>query len=196
MSKNLKIILASTSERRISIIKQLGISNFEVVKPNFNENCFESNKFITKHVLEKAFMKASSVIKRFKEENFLVISGDTEVYRSGMIFTKSNSEKKVKNYLESLSGKKHFVFGGICVISSCGVVSKKCVKSEVYFDRIPKNELLNKALIKEGLGKSGGYAIQGIASKFVRKIRGSYSNIVGLSIYDLNLILGSFGFKN
>ena len=71
MSKNLKIILASTSERRISIIKQLGISNFEVVKPNFNENCFESNKFITKQVVEKAFMKASSVIKSFKKKNFI-----------------------------------------------------------------------------------------------------------------------------
>ena len=58
------------------------------------------------------------------------------------------------------------------------------------------NEINNKILLEEGVGKAGGYAIQGLASKFVKKIKGSYTNVVGLSLSDLYLMLKGMGFKN
>ena len=95
-----------------------------------------------------------------------------------------------------MSGKKHFVYSGICVIGPTGQVFKRFVQTEVYFDRIPNSEFSNKLLINEGVGKAGGYAIQGLAGKFVRKIRGSYSNVVGLSLNHLYKILINIGLKN
>ena len=73
---------------------------------------------------------------------------------------------------------------------------KKLVKTEVFFKHISNNEINNKMLIEEGIGKAGGYAIQGFASKFVKKIKGSYTNVVGLSLSDLYLMLKGMGFKN
>ena len=70
------------------------------------------------------------------------------------------------------------------------------VKTEVFFNSISKEELNDKKLIEEGLGKAGGYAIQGLAAKFVKKIKGSYTNVVGLSLSDLYLMLRGLGFKN
>ena len=126
----------------------------------------------------------------------IVISADTEVFRCGKVFSKCFSKDGVKNYLSQLSGRKHLVFGGICVIDQSGNIHKRLVKSEVYFDFISNKELSNPVLLDEGMGKAGGYAIQGMAGKFVKKIRGSYSNVVGLCLNSLYKILINIGFKN
>ena len=81
-------------------------------------------------------------------------------------FQKLIQELKVKEYLSKLSGRRHFVYGGITVISSKKQISKKSVKTEVFFNNILNNEINNKMLVEEGVGKAGGYAIQGLASKF------------------------------
>ena len=82
------------------------------------------------------------------------------------------------------------------MISPDGQISKKSVKTEVFFNNIPNNEINNEMLVQEGIGKAGGYAIQGLASKFIKKIKGSYTNVVGLSLSDLYLMLKGMGFKN
>ncbi|MBS91466.1 MAG: septum formation inhibitor Maf [Rickettsiales bacterium] len=196
MSENQKIILASSSKRREQLLKQLGIKNFKIVKPKFSEENYKNDLPITKKVVQFSYLKAKSVIEKSTDKNLIIISGDTEVYRCGKTFSKTFSHKKVKEYLISLSGRKHYVLGGICVIDPKGNVFKKLVKTEVYFNKISLQELKNEPLINEGKGKAGGYAIQGYAAKFVKKIRGSYSNVVGLSISDLYLILKGIGFKN
>ena len=89
------------------------------------------------------------------------------VIRAGKIFHKTNSISEIKSYLQTLSGRKHFVYGGLCVMNTKGKISKRLVKTEVYFNRISCKELEDKTLINEGIGKSGGYAIQGLAGKFV-----------------------------
>ena len=196
MISDKKIILASTSERRINLLKQLGVSDFDVIKPNFDEDKYEYDHPVSKKVVSFSYFKANSILNEIKKKNKIIISGDTEVFRSGKVLSKCKSKEQVKDYLSYLSGKKHYVFGGICVINSNGSVSKKLVQTEVYFDKIPKDEIHNDVLLNEGLGKAGGYAIQGIAGKFVRKIRGSYTNVVGLSINHLYKILIGIGFKN
>ena len=143
MISDKKIILASTSERRINLLKQLGVSNFEVIKPNFDEDKYEYDYSVSKKVFSFSYFKANSILNEIKKKNKIIISGDTEVFRNGKVLSKCKSKEQVKDYLLYLSGKKHYVFGGICVINFNGIVSKKLVKTEVYFDKIPKDEIHN-----------------------------------------------------
>ncbi len=196
MNSENKIILASSSPRRARLLKQLGIKKFETIDHFYDEKKIDPNLSVGKMVVKLSQLKAQSVLKKNKKFKGFIISGDTEVYRCGKIFSKTNKEIQVKEYLNNLSGRKHFVYGGITVISSCGKISRRIVKTEVFFNHISKQELNDENLIKEGLGKAGGYAIQGLASKFVRKIKGSYTNVVGLSLSDLYLMLKGLGFKN
>ena len=130
------------------------------------------------------------MFQKIENKKFFIISGDTIVYRSKKIFEKTDKKEIVKKYLEELSGRRHKVYGGICIISPKGIISKRLVTTEVFFNKIPKHEY-DEGLLNEGKNKAGGYSIQGQASKFVKKIRGSYTNIVGLSLSDVyNMLLG------
>ena len=196
MYKKNKIILASSSKQRQVLLRQLGINNFKVMSPIFDEDNYKVKLPITKKVVELSYLKANSIKTNCKITNEIIISADTEVFRCGKVYSKCHSKDDVKNHLSQLSGRKHFVYGGICVIDCSGNIYKRLVKSEVYFDLLPNNELYNPLLLNEGIGKAGGYAIQGIAGKFIRKIKGSYSNVVGLCLNNLYKILINIGFKN
>ncbi len=191
-----KIILASSSKRRENLLRQINIKNFDIIKPNFDEDGFSEKISVTKKVIEFSYRKAKSVFKKIKHNNFIIISADTEVFRCGNTYSKCKSKNEVKNCLLQLSGRKHLVFGGICLINSSGSISKKLVSTEVFFEKIPLHDLNNKELLNQGIGKAGGYAIQGLAAKYVKKIRGSYTNVVGLSLNHLNKMLEGLGFKN
>ena len=196
MYKKNKIILASSSKQRQELLRQLGINNFEVISPTFDEDNYKVKLPITKKVVELAYLKANSIKTNCENTDKIIISADTEVFRCGKLYSKCNSKDDVKNHLSQLSGRKHFVYGGICVIDGSGRIYKKLVKSEVYFDLLSSNDLSNPVLLNEGIGKAGGYAIQGIGGKFIRKIRGSYSNVVGVCLNSLYKILINIGFKN
>ena len=137
-------------------MKQLNLKNFEIIDPQFNENKVKKDIPISKLVVELSNYKAQSALKKLKKFDGFIISGDTEVYRCKKIFSKTSSEAKVKEYLTELSGRKHFVYGGITVISSKGQISKKLVKTEVLFNKISQDELNDMLLINEGIGKAGG----------------------------------------
>ena len=87
-----------------------------------------------------------------------------------------------------MSARKHLVLGGICVIFPSGKLVRKFVKTEVIFNRIKDFEITN-AILEDGIGRSGGYAIQGYGAKFVKKIKGCYTNVVGISIPELYKII-------
>ena len=196
MKTALKIILASSSPRRKKLLEQLGIKNFKVVKHKIDEKLISNSMTTSKIPTHLAYLKAKSVRESKKHKESLIISADTIVSRCGRIFNKTDDVKKIRNYLKELSGRKHNVYGGMCVISPSGEIIKRLVKTEVYFKKISENELNNSKLLIEGKGKAGGYAIQGYGCRFVRKIRGSYTNVVGLSIVELNEILETFVFRN
>ena len=189
-----KIILASQSKRRIELINLLGFKDIVYKNHKVDEEDFKWRKPYSKSVLDLSELKARS-IKTTNNENSVVIAGDTMVIRAGKIFHKTSSLSKIKSYLQTLSGRKHFVLGGICVIAPNGNISKRVVKTEVFFKKIGKKDLHDQYLLEEGRNKAGGYAIQGYASCLVSKIKGSYSNVVGLSIYHLLLMLKGLGWS-
>ena len=182
-----KIILASNSKRRIELIDLLGFKNIVYENHKVNEENFRWKKPYSKSVLDLSELKARS-IKTKNNENSVIIAGDTMVTRAGKIFHKTNSINEIKSYLQTLSGRKHFVYGGLCVLSTSGKVFRKFSKTEVYFNKILDNEI-TKQVLEDGLGKAGGYALQNFGSRFVKKIRGCYTNVIGISIPELYKIL-------
>ena len=196
MYKKNKIILASSSKQRQELLRQLGINNFKVISPTFDEDNYKVKLPITQRVVELAYLKANSIKLNSEITDEIIISADTEVFRCGKVFSKCHSKEDVKIHLSQLSGRKHCVYGGICVIDCSGNTYKRLVKTDVYFDFISKHDLSNPLLLNEGVGKAGGYAIQGMGGKFIKKIRGSYSNVVGLCLNSLYKILINIGFKN
>ena len=182
-----KIILASQSKRRIDLINLLGLENIVCESHKVDEENFKWKKPYSKSVLDLSELKARS-IKTTNNENSVVIAGDTAVIRAGKIFHKTNSLSEVKSYLQTLSGRKHFVYGGLCVLSTSGKAFRKFSKTEVYFNKILDNEI-TKQILEDGVGKAGGYALQNFGSRFVKKIRGCYTNVIGMSIPELYKIL-------
>ena len=181
-----KIILASQSKRRIELMNLLGLKNIVCENHKVDEENFKWKKPYSKSVLDLSELKARSI--KTNNENSVIIAGDTMVIRAGKIFHKTNSVSKIKSYLQTLSGRKHFVYGGLCVLSTSGKVFKKLSKTEVYFNKILDNEI-TKQVLEDGLGKAGGYALQNFGSRFVKKIRGCYTNVMGISIPELYKIL-------
>ena len=182
-----KIILASQSKRRIELINLLGLKNIEYENHKVDEDSFKWKKPYSKSILDLSELKARS-IKTKNNENSIVIAGDTIVIRAGKIFHKTSSMSQIKSYLQTLSGRKHLVYGGLCVLSTSGKAFRKFSKTEVYFNRILDNEI-TKQVLEDGVGKAGGYALQNFGSRFVKKIRGCYTNVIGLSIPELYKIL-------
>ena len=184
------IILASSSPRRLELLKNLGLKKIKVIKPIVNEKNFLEKSSLKKSVRNVAIQKALYVRKSCKDfkEDVTVIAGDTLVFRAGRILHKAESKDIVKTYLKYLSTRRHKVYGGICIISKEGKIFSKVVVTEIFFEKLEQIDMSEK-LLEEGIGKAGGYAIQGIASKFIRKIKGSYTNVVGLSIPEVYKIL-------
>ena len=182
-----KIILASHSKRRIELINLLGLKNIVYENHKVDEENFKWKKPYSKSVLDLSELKARS-IKTKNNENSVIIAGDTMVTRAGKIFHKTNSVSEIKSYLKALSGRKHFVYGGLCVLSKSGKAFRKFSKTEVYFNKILDNEI-TKQVLEDGVGKAGGYALQNFGSRFVKKIRGCYTNVIGISIPELYKIL-------
>ena len=182
-----KIILASQSKRRIELINLLGLTNIVCESHKVDEKNFKWKKPYSKSVLDLSELKARSV-KTTNNKNSVVIAGDTMVIRAGKIFHKTNSVIEIKSYLQTLSGRKHFVYGGLCVLSTSGKAFRKFSKTEVYFNKILDSEI-TKQVLEDGVGKAGGYALQNFGSRFVKKIRGCYTNVIGMSIPELYKIL-------
>ena len=185
--ENRKIILASQSKRRIELINLLGFKDIVYENHKVDEEDFKWRKPYSKSVLDLSELKARS-IKTKNNENSVIIAGDTMVTRAGKIFHKTNSINEIKSYLQTLSGRKHFVYGGLCVLSTSGKAFRKFSKTEVYFNKILDNEI-TKQVLEDGVGKAGGYALQNFGSRFVKKIRGCYTNVIGMSIPELYKIL-------
>ena len=175
----------------MNLLKKIKIEPHEIIPHNINEKNYSDLSPI-KMVKKLSYEKAMNVKKKTQNNKF-ILSADTTVARGNKVFEKTNDKNLIKEYLNQLSGRKHIVYGGICVIAPDGFLSTRVVKTEVFFRRLFKNDFNDKDLINEGIGKAGGYAIQGYGASLVSKIKGSYFNVVGLSIFDVLLMLKGLG---
>ncbi len=180
-------ILASASPQRFDLLSKVGLKPDLVVPSNIDESILK-NEIPIKYVKRMAKLKVSSVAKHYP--NSLVLAADTIVLRGKKILLKPKSELDAKIFLELLSGNWHYVYSSIA-ISFKNIVKCKVIKTRIHFKRLSNQELNAYLKSKEWVDKAGGYAIQGKASAFISELRGSYDNVVGLSIFDLKCLLDS-----
>lgn len=143
-------------------------------------------------VLRLAKAKAAAVAKN--HVGCFVLAADTTVALGRRILGKPENESEARKFLELMSGRNHRVYGGIAVVTPAGKMVARAVETTVKFKHLSKSEMDAYIASGEWQGKAGGYGIQGKAAAFVASINGSYTNIVGLSIYDIMNILNGNGY--
>lgn len=182
---NRKIILASGSPRRKELLEKMGLT-FEIVKSEFDESSIDY-KNPKKLVMKLAESKADEVSKRNDmTSDSLIISADTIVVFKNEILGKPKDDLDAMRMLKLLNNQKHQVYTAMCIIDM-KKMSKKVVlsKSDVFFDKISDEKIMDYVKSGEPSDKAGAYAIQGDGSVFIKKINGDYFSIMGLSVNQL-----------
>jgi septum formation protein len=166
------LILASQSPRRSELLRNAGIP-VEVIPAEVDESV-EPGEAPEHYVCRIARDKARAV------RGELVLGADTVVVAQGEILGKPVDEEDAARMLRLLSGRDHLVVTGICVKGRETVVDHETTR--VWFAELTLREIREYVASGEPMDKAGGYAIQGLASRFVERIEGSYSNVVGLPV--------------
>lgn len=174
----MKIILASGSPRRKEILKNLGL-NFDIIKPSIEEISSKTNP--ESYVKDLAYKKGLSVCHEVLDKEILIISADTIVSLEDKILEKPKTEEEAYRMLSHLSGKKHQVYTAVCFFHH-DVYSLFSEKTDVYFKKLTRKDILHYIKTGEPMDKAGAYGIQGKGEFLVEKINGSFSNVVGLPI--------------
>ena len=187
-----KLIPASASPRRLSLLASAGV-NPDKVEPADIDESIARNETGSHLVKRLALSKAKYVYER--NPNNFIIGADTIVSAGRRLMGKPSDSDNARAYLKQLSGRRHRVYGGICVISPEGNSSLKSISTFVRFKRLTPAEIDAFILTGQWKDKAGGYAIQGLAGSFVLSINGSYTNIVGLDIASAIAMLTGLGFK-
>ena len=183
------LILASASPRRRDLLAQIGIVPDRVVPPDLDETRLK-NELPEAHAKRLAIEKARSVAAA--NPGCFVLAADTVVGLGRRILPKAEDEATARRCLEALSGRRHRVIGGVCLIAPDGTVRTRLVTSVVAFNRLAEADIRAYLASGEWRGKAGGYAIQGRAAAYIRFVSGSYSNVVGLPLFEtFNLLTGA-----
>ena len=179
MKENETIVLASASPRRQELLRQIGCG-FRVVVSDAEEL---SGDGISPEQLavENARRKAEDVAAK-EGGNAPVLGADTVVAVDETILGKPKDETDAVRMLRLLSGRQHFVYTGIA-LAYRGEVYGDVVRTEVWVDELSEKEIDAYIATGEPMDKAGAYAVQGIAAKFIPRIDGSFSNVVGLPLH-------------
>ena len=184
------LILGSSSPRRLDLLRQVGIEPDKVIAAEINESVRSREKPI-------AYVKRMSLEKSLCVKNNALdylISADTIVVVGSRIIGKPKNIDDAYQCLQLLSGRRHRVYSAVTV-SQLEKKLTEIVCTFVQFKHLSKLELDFYLSSNEWQGKAGAYAIQGLASRFIRKINGSYSNVVGLPVLETLNLLSGLGYK-
>ncbi len=189
--KNNHLILASASPRRKELLAQIGINLTpeQIIPADINEDALPG-ELPARLALRLSAAKA----KALNPDGQYIIAADTVVACGRRILPKAQTLDQARKCLELLSGRRHHVYGGICVITPDGRVHTRLCDTIVKFKRLTSGEVNHYLKSNEWQGKAGGYAIQGLAASFIPFIQGSYSNVVGLCLYNTTQILTGTGY--
>jgi septum formation protein len=187
-----RLVLASASPRRFELLRQIGLEPNEVDAADVDESPLkdETPRRLAQRL---AADKAEAVAARHGES--YVLAADTVVALGRRVLPKAESADQVGACLQLLSGRAHRVLTGLCVIAPGGRRARRLVESRVHFKRLTPADIERYLNTGEGLGKAGGYGVQGRAGAFVTALQGSYSGVVGLPLYETANLLGGLGYR-
>ena len=180
------LVLASASPRRLDLLRQVGLEPAEIDPADIDETPF-ARELPRAYALRMAKAKLLAVACR--HPGAVVLAADSVVVCGRRILPKAESEAVARACLKLLSGRRHRVLGGIAVGRADGAVRTRLVETVVRFKRLEAAELDDYLGCGEWRGKAGGYAIQGRAARFIAFVAGSYSNVVGLPLFETVALL-------
>ena len=189
-----KLVLASASPRRVTLLAQVGIEP-DALRPSSIEEAPGKGEMPRSLVTRLARAKAEEARDQIANDrefaDAYVIAADTIVAVGRRILMKPRFVEEAVACLELLSGRAHRVLTGVCLITPTDQVRLKIVDTRVRFKRLSKSEIEAYIGSREWRDKAGGYAIQGLAGAFVQRIDGSYTNVVGLPLAEIvNMLVG------
>ena len=185
----MKFLLASTSPRRQELFKYI-VKDFEIASPHFDEKSVKI-KNPKKLVETLAKGKAEAVFEK-SQGDWCVVGADTMVVLGKELIGKPKDEKDAIEMMKKLSGKTHKVVTGVCIMVRTGDIESSftfSVTSKIQFNKLNDKEIKEYVKTNSVLDKAGAYAIQEGAGKFIKRIEGSYHNIVGFPVAEIYEIL-------
>jgi len=186
----MRLVLASSSPRRLALLGRLGVTPDRIVSPDIDETPHKA-ELPRDYVLRMAQEKAAAVARADDE---ILIAGDTTVAVGRRILGQAQDDSEQRKFLELVSGRRHHVMTSVCMVAPDGTARTKLSDSIVKFKRFEAWEIAAYIASGEGKGKAGGYAIQGQAEAFVTWMSGSYSGIMGLPLYETRNLLITSGY--
>jgi septum formation protein len=175
------LVLASASPRRLDLLRQVGIEPAKIDPAHIDETP-APRELPRAYALRMAKAKLAAVACR--HPGAIVLAADSVVACGRRILPKAETVEEARTCLALLSGRRHRVLGGVAVGGASGAVRTRLVETAVRFKRLEPAEIDDYIQSGEWQGKAGGYAIQGRAARFVSFLSGSYSNVVGLPLYE------------
>ncbi|MEO5867901.1 MAG: nucleoside triphosphate pyrophosphatase [Sphingomonas sp.] len=182
-------MLASSSPRRRDLLARLGVTPDRTASPDIDETPLKGES-PRAYVLRIAEAKAHAVSRAADE---VVLSGDTTIAAGRRILGKPDDEADLRRMLALLSGRRHRCLSAVCAIDAHGRMRSRLSDTIVAFKPLSGTEIDQYVASGEGMGKAGGYAIQGRAEGWVRFLSGSHSGVVGLPLYETRALLAAAG---
>ena len=187
----MKLVLASASPRRLDLLARIGVKPDAVVAADVDESV-PKGELPRQHALRLAVEKAEAVASQVPDA--LVLAADTVVAVGRRILPKVEDEETLRACMRLLSGRRHRVLTGVALIVPGSGVRQRLVETMIAMKRLSDAEIDHYASHGEWHGKAGGYALQGYGEVYVRRIAGSYSNVVGLPLAETRMLLKSAGY--
>src|SRR5260221_5135542 len=192
-----KFVLASGSPRRLSLLNQAGIEP-DALRPADVDETPRRGELPRACANRLARAKADAALKSVQLDDELrgsfILAADTVVAVGRRILPKANLVDEASQCLRLLSGRNHRVYTAICLVTPKETFRQRLIETRVRFKRLSEDAIQAYIGSGDSRGKAGGYAVQGIAGSFVVKMVGSYSNVVGLPLYESVTLLGGEGF--
>lgn len=190
MGLNPTLTLASSSPRRRDLLARLGVRPDHIASPDIDETP-RKGEVPRVYALRMAEEKARALPHAAGE---IIIAGDTTVAVGRRILQQAANADMQRSFLNLLSGRRHHVLSAVAVIDGEGRLRSRMCDSIVRFKRLGDDEITAYIDSGEGLGKAGGYAIQGRAEALIDWMAGSHSGVIGLPLYETRLLLGASGY--
>jgi septum formation protein len=192
-----KLVLASGSPRRLQLLQQAGIEPEHLTPVNADETPQkgEAPRSLAKRLSrEKAELALQNATRSEELQGSFILAADTVVALGRRVLPKAEMLDQASNCLRLLSGRSHRVYTSLTLVTPKGAMRHRLVETRVRFKRLSREEMEAYLASGEWRGKAGGYAIQGLAGTFVVKLVGSYTNVVGLPLYETVSLLTGEGY--
>jgi septum formation protein len=189
---SIQLILASASPRRHELLKQIGV-RYRVIISDADESGLPGES-PADYVCRVARNKAEAVANG-TDSRLPVLSADTAVVIDGKILGKPRDQAEAAEMLRCLSGQVHQVYSAVVLIDSDGQVTSRLSVTEVCFAELEQDWITAYCASGEPMDKAGAYGVQGCAAHRISEIRGSYSGVMGLPLYETMELLHAAGFS-